>query len=90
MNNTLKKTMKAQAHHLRPLILMGNKGLTEHLVAATNEALVTHELIKIKLMGEQKADRIAIAQELCTATHAEIIQIVGRIATIYRKNPEAR
>lgn len=90
MNNTLKKTMKAQAHHLRPLILMGNKGLTEHLVAATDEALVTHELIKIKLMGEQKTDRIAIAQELCTATHAEIIQIVGRIATIYRKNPETR
>ncbi|MCX7090824.1 MAG: ribosome assembly RNA-binding protein YhbY [Legionellales bacterium] len=90
MNNTLKKAMKAQAHHLRPVILMGNKGLTEHLVAATDEALSAHELIKIKLMGEQKADRLEIAQELCAATHAEIIQIVGRIATIYRKNPEAK
>ncbi len=88
MNNTLKKALRAQAHHLNPVILMGNKGLTPNLVAATDEALTIHELIKIKLMGEQKTDRQTIAQELCGATQADIVQIVGRIATIYRKNPE--
>lgn len=88
MNNTLKRTLKAQAHHLSPVILMGNKGLTDHLITATDEALTAHELIKIKLVGEQKSDRLATAQTLCAATHADIIQIVGHIATIYRKNPE--
>lgn len=87
MNNTLKKALKAQAHPLNPVILMGGKGLTENVIAATDEALTTHELIKIKLMGEQKTDRAAIAQDLCSATKANLVQIVGHIATIYRKNP---
>lgn len=87
MNNTLKKALKAQAHSLNPVILMGGKGLTENVIAATDEALTTHELIKVKLMGEQKTDRAAVAQDLCSATKANLVQIVGHIATIYRKNP---
>ena len=86
MNSTQKKALKAQAHHLNPVILMGGKGLSENLIAATDEALSAHELIKVKLMGEQKADREAVALELCAATQAELIQIIGHIATIYRKN----
>lgn len=88
MNNTLKKSLKAQAHHLQPIILMGGKGLTAGLIAATDSALTTHELIKIKLMGEQKSDRLIIAQDICDATHAHLIQVIGRIAIIYRKNPD--
>lgn len=87
MNNTLKKALKAQAHPLNPVILMGGKGLTDSVIAATDEALTTHELIKVKLMGEQKADRLVIAQTLCSGTKAELLQIVGHIATLYRKNP---
>lgn len=86
MNNTEKKALKAQAHHLNPVILIGGKGLSPNLIAETNLALTTHELIKVKLIGEQKADRLANAEELCAATHAELVQIVGRIATLYRKN----
>lgn len=88
MNNTEKKALKAQAHHLNPVILMGSKGLTPNLIAATDLALTTHELIKVKLIGEQKADRLTNAEELCAATHAALVQIVGRIATVYRKNPD--
>ncbi|NDH66832.1 MAG: ribosome assembly RNA-binding protein YhbY [Gammaproteobacteria bacterium] len=87
MNNKLKKALKAQAHPLNLVILMGGKGLTENVIVATDEALTTHELIKVKLTGDEKADRSAIAQALCTATHADLIQIVGHIATLYRKNP---
>ena len=86
MNSTQKKALKAQAHHLNPVILMGGKGLSENLIAATDEAVSAHELIKVKLMGEQKADREAAALELCAATQAGLIQIIGHIATIYRKN----
>lgn len=88
MNNTEKKALKAQAHHLNPVILMGSKGLTPNLIAETDLALTTHELIKVKLIGEQKADRLTNAEELCAATHAELVQIVGRIATVYRRNPD--
>ena len=88
MNNIQKKALKAQAHHLNPVILMGGKGLTPSVIAAIEEALTTHELIKIKLMGDQKSERLLIGQEICDATQAELVQIVGRIATIYRKNPK--
>lgn len=88
MNNSEKKALKAQAHHLNPVILMGGKGLTPNVITATDEALIAHELIKIKLMGEEKTERRLIAEELCTATQAQLVQIVGHIATIYRKNPE--
>ena len=87
MNNKLKKALKAQAHPLNPVILMGGKGLTENVIVATDEALMTHELIKVKLTGDQKSDRAAVAQALCTANQAELVQIVGHIATLYRKNP---
>lgn len=88
MNNTLKKTLKAQAHNLHPFILMGSKGLTPNLIAETDSALTIHELIKVKLMGEDKSERKAIADQLCTDTQAELVQIVGHIATLYRKNPD--
>lgn len=88
MNNTLKKNLKAQAHNLHPFILMGSKGLTPNLIAETDSALTIHELIKVKLMGEDKSERKAIADQLCTDTQAELVQIVGHIATLYRKNPD--
>lgn len=88
MHNTLKKALKAQAHNLHPFILMGGKGLTPNLIAETDSALTIHELIKVKLMGEDKLERRAIAAQLCTATQSELVQIVGHIATLYRKNPD--
>ena len=87
MNNTLKKALKAQAHHINPVILMGGKGLTPTVIMATEEALIAHELIKVKLIGDQKSDRMAIAKDLCAATQADLVQIIGHIAIIYRKNP---
>ena len=88
MQNTLKKALKAQAHNLHPYVLMGNKGLTSDLITETDFALTTHELIKVKIMGEDKAERKAIAEQLCQSTQAELVQLIGHIATIYRKNPE--
>ena len=88
MHNMLKKALKAQAHNLRPVVLMGAKGVTTQLIAEIDSALTTHELIKIKLMGEDKTDRKLIADQLCSATQAELVQIVGHIATVYRKKPE--
>lgn len=88
MHNMLKKALKAQAHNLRPVVLMGAKGVTPQLIAEIDSALTTHELIKIKLMGEDKTDRKLIADQLCSATQAELVQIVGHIATVYRKKPE--
>ena len=82
----LKQALKAKAHHLKPVVLMGSKGLTPAVVEETNIALTTHELIKVKINGAEKADRILLVNDLCQQLPAELIQLIGNTAIIYRKN----
>lgn len=88
MDTTFKQTLRAQAHHLKPVVLLGSKGLTEAVVAEVNGALITHELIKVKINGAEKEDRQNMAMELCQQLHADLVQLIGNTAIIYRKNEE--
>jgi RNA-binding protein len=85
---SLKQALKARAHHLKPVILLGTKGLTEAIIAETNNALITHELIKVKINGAEREDRQHISQVLCETLHAELVQSIGNTLVIYRKNEE--
>lgn len=86
MDTSFKKSLKAQAHHLKPVVLLGAKGLTDPVVAETDIALKAHELIKVKINGAEKEDRIEMAHTLCQRLAAELIQMIGNTAIIYRKN----
>ena len=88
MDTSFKKELKAQAHHLKPVVLLGAKGLTEAVIAETDVALTAHELIKVKINGTEKEDRIMIAHELCQKLHATLVQMIGNTVIIYRKNEE--
>ena len=88
MDTTFKKSLKAQAHHLKPVILLGAKGLTEAVVAETDIALNAHELIKVKINGAEKEDRIEMANVLCQQLIADLVQIIGNTAIIYRKKKD--
>ncbi|MGC1183024.1 ribosome assembly RNA-binding protein YhbY [Legionella sp.] len=88
MNTSFRQSLKAQAHHLKPVVLIGAKGLTEALFAETNNALLAHELIKVKINGAEKEERIIMAHELCQQLNAELVQLIGNTAIIYRKNEE--
>jgi len=86
VDTAFKQSLKAQAHHLKPTILLGAKGLTPAVIEETNLALLAHELIKVKINGAEKEDRQLIAEELCTSLQADLIQLIGSTAIIYRKN----
>ena len=88
MDSTLKQKLKASAHHLRPVVLLGNKGLTPAVIEETNIALLSHELIKVKINGAEKSDRQLIAAEMCETLHASLVQLIGNTAIIYRKNED--
>ncbi|BCA96940.1 RNA-binding protein [Legionella antarctica] len=90
MDTSFKQSLKAQAHHLKPVILLGSKGLTEAVVAETNIALLSHELIKVKINGAEKEDRLAMTNELCQQVQAELVQLIGNTVILYRKNEEKR
>lgn len=84
-----KQALKAQAHHLKPVILLGAKGLTEAVFIETEVALEAHELIKIKMKGVEKLERQVIANALCERLQAELVQLIGAIAIIYRPKKDA-
>ncbi len=88
MDNHLKKALKAQAHHLKPVILLGVKGLTSAVIEETNIALESHELIKVKINGVEKEEKQTVVEDICRQLQAELVQIIGNTAIIYRKNKE--
>ena len=90
MDTSARQSLKAQAHHLKPVVLLGAKGLTEAVVSETNIALLSHELIKVKINGAEKEDRIKMANELCQQLKAELVQLIGNTVIMYRKNEEKK
>ncbi|ESS71824.1 hypothetical protein MGMO_88c00360 [Methyloglobulus morosus KoM1] len=86
MDAALKKKLKAQAHGLKPVVMVGQAGLTDAVLAETEIALNAHELIKVKIRAERD-ERNQISEKICTATNATLIQSIGQIAVIYRLNP---
>lgn len=86
MNTTDKKKLKAQAHALKPVVMIGQAGLTDAVLAEIELALDSHELIKVKIRAERE-ERQHISEEISRRTGAELIQTIGQIAVLYRLNP---
>lgn len=82
-----RKALKQKAHQLKPVILTGNKGLTEAVHMEITRALHDHELIKIKVNAEDREARNAMIAEISTHHQAELVQHIGHMATFYKKNP---
>ncbi|GAB4261336.1 MAG: ribosome assembly RNA-binding protein YhbY [Methylomicrobium sp.] len=89
MNPLEKKRLKARAHGLKPVVMIGQSGLTENVLAETEIALNAHELIKVKIRAERE-ERSKIQQEICARTGADFIQTIGQILVIYRLNPDKK
>ncbi|GGI84291.1 ribosome assembly RNA-binding protein YhbY [Legionella impletisoli] len=88
MDTSFKQSLKAKAHHLKPVVMVGAKGLTEAVLEETNNALLAHELIKVKISGAEKEDKVNIAHQMANQLQAEMIQLIGNTAILYRKNED--
>lgn len=82
-----RKFLKGQAHHLKPVIIVGAKGISEQLITAVDEALNDHELIKIKF-GEFKESKTEFSEKISKETNSSIVGLIGHIAVFYRTNPD--
>lgn len=80
------------AHNLKPVIIVGDKGLTEGLQEELERALNDHELIKVKIASTDREVRQEAIAALCDSSGAELIQTIGKIAVILRraKNPNPK
>jgi RNA-binding protein len=76
--------LRGKAHSLKPVIIIGSHGLTVPVYKEIDSALEIHELIKIRVNADDKNDRKELVQKICEYNFAELIQLVGHVATIYR------
>lgn len=77
--------LRGRAHPLKPVILIGQHGLSEAVVTETARALADHELIKVKVRGAERDARDAMLAELARRTAAELVTRIGHVAVIYRR-----
>ena len=86
ITKTQQKFLRNKVHHLKPVIWIGQNGLTENVAAEIETALDHHELIKIKLRVGDKALRNKTIEDICRATNSLNSQSIGNIVSIYRRN----
>jgi RNA-binding protein len=82
--------LRGQAHDLKAMLQIGGKGLTDALVAEVSEALVHHELIKVKIAASDREARNALIAALAERCQAALVQRIGHVAVLYRPNAEKR
>lgn len=82
-----RKAHRAEAHHLAPVVMIGNDGLTPAVQKETDAALNAHGLIKIRVLGDDREAREAMYQQLCEALGAAPIQHIGKLLVLWRPQP---
>ncbi len=87
LNGRQRRKLKSLAHHLKPVVQIGQKGLTDSLFKAVDKALSDHELIKVKFV-DFKEEKHDLADEVVSETGAALVGMIGNIAILYRENPE--
>ncbi|MEO8908690.1 MAG: YhbY family RNA-binding protein [Gemmatimonadaceae bacterium] len=80
--------LRSEAHHLTPTVHIGQHGLTPSLINSLDDALRTRELVKVKLGNKDDAKPRDVASALALATSSDVIQVIGRTATLFRENPD--
>ncbi|KJS32085.1 MAG: hypothetical protein VR64_08175 [Desulfatitalea sp. BRH_c12] len=84
-----RKYLRALAHRIKPLVLIGQKGLTDLVTAACEDALDRHELIKIKFIeGKGKSDKKLVLEGLQTTTGAHFVGMIGHTVIFFRQNSD--
>ena len=82
--------LRAEAHHLTPLVHVGHQGLTDPLVQTLDDALRTRELVKVALAKTTEVSAKDAARQLADRMGADIVQTIGRTVTLYRENPDLK
>ena len=90
ITSSTRKKYRQIGHHLRPIVTVGNLGITNGVIEETRRALRDHELIKVKLNIEKKTERDREVRSLSLALEAHFIQLIGKNALLYKKNPTAK
>lgn len=87
LTSTQRRELRARAHHLQPVVMISDAGLTPAVEREIEANLKSHELIKIRVLGDDREARAALVEAICEATDAQPVQHIGKVLVIYRPNP---
>jgi RNA-binding protein len=82
--------LRAQAHHLRPLVLVGDGGLSDAVLKEIAATIKAHELIKIKVANDERSEREAMLSTICESVGAAAVQHIGKTLLVYKPAAEAK
>jgi putative YhbY family RNA-binding protein len=83
-----RRALKASAHHLNPVVLMGSAGLTPAVTKEVDAALKVHELIKVRVAGDDRVERAQIFEALAEQLGAACVQHIGKLLVLWRPRPD--
>jgi putative YhbY family RNA-binding protein len=81
--------LRAEAHALSPVVMIGDAGLSEAVLGEIDRALTAHALIKIRVLGDDRSERLTLLETICTRLLAAPVQQIGKLLIVYRPKPEA-
>lgn len=80
-----KRYLRGLAHNLKPVVMIGNSGITEGVLTELDERLAHHELLKVRISGQDRNERLKMAEELCKQSKSQLVTTIGHIAVLYRR-----
>jgi RNA-binding protein len=83
-----RKALRAVAHHLDPVVAIGDAGLSESVLAETDRALAAHGLVKIRVHGDDRDRRLQMLDEICARLGCARVQAIGKLLVVWRPKPE--
>ena len=88
LSNPQKRYLRGLAHDLKPVVMVGAKGITASLVTELDNALDQHELVKVKVAAEDRDSRDAFIADLASQATAELVSRIGHTAVLYRRSKD--
>jgi len=82
-----RRKLKAQAHGLKPVVMVSDQGLSDAVVREIERGLNSHGLIKIRVMGHERPEREELLAQVCSKTYSHAVQHIGKILVVYRPKP---
>jgi RNA-binding protein len=88
LSNAQKRYLRGLAHDLKPVVMVGAKGVGASLLAELDQALELHELVKVKVAAEDREQRDAWIAELVEGSQAALVARIGHVAVLYRRSKD--
>ncbi|MFN2308550.1 MAG: ribosome assembly RNA-binding protein YhbY [Gammaproteobacteria bacterium] len=88
LTESQRRHLRGLGHALKPVVIIGNAGLTPAVMAEIEQAIAHHELIKVRVNAADREARAAMIEAICAQTQGQPIQVIGHVLLLFRRNPK--